>query len=251
MARFAAILAAVAFLLTAWAVSRRIDRRLMDWATWVIVAFVAGARAGHVLANVASFGTEPLRVFALWQGGFSWPAGLIAVVLVTILYWRNIRLIAWSALPLAVGGAIVVTALHFNRPISASLPQAMFETLDGRLLAPASLKGKPIILNMWATWCPPCQRELPMMAEVARANPAATFVFVDQGEDKAAIASFLTKRGIALDTVLLDTHADFARHYQILGLPTTLFLDSDGFVRSDNVGEISRETLIAGIEQLK
>ena len=120
MARFAAILAAVAFLLTAWAVSRRIDRRLMDWAMWVIVAFVAGARAGHVLANVASFGTEPLRVFALWQGGFSWPAGLIAVVLVTILYWRNIRLIALTGYGLAEDQRRVLEAgfdLHLVKPV--------------------------------------------------------------------------------------------------------------------------------------
>jgi len=251
--RFAAILAIAAFFLASEVLARKVDTRFSAWAWWAFVAFVIGARLGHVALHAGSFMAEPWRVIAIWQGGFLLPAGIATAAIFTAIYLRrHLRLAFWTPLPAAIAAfvAVFITQLTAGVP-PTPLPAGTYAALNGRMVVPAEFQGRPIVVNLWATWCPPCRREMPMMADVAASRNDAAFVFVNQGEGRAAVESYLAREGIRLETVLFDSLGEFSRHYAIPGLPGTLFIDSDGRLRSVHVGEISREALLAAIEKLQ
>src|SRR3546814_18391910 len=70
---------------------------------------------------------------------------------------------------------------------------------------PENLAGRPFVVNLWATWCPPCRRELPMLADVA-ANSDIPILLANQGENRQAVADYLLAGGISPRSVVLDTH---------------------------------------------
>lgn len=205
-----------------------------------------------MLLHWQSFSGEPLRIFALWEGGFHWPSGLIAIALSVFLVLRTRRLRLWALLPLALALVVWNTAWQLTGGTQAiALPASAFRTLSGDSHSLSTTSGKPMVINLWATWCPPCRREMPMMAEVAASTEGAEFVFANQGESRDAIERYLTDNGISLDNVLLDPFGDLARHYGAPGLPATLFVGADGVLEHAHLGEISRETLQSRISTLR
>src|SRR3546814_2530180 len=76
--------------------------------------------------------------------------------------------------------------------------------MDGTELTPENLAGKPFAINLWATWCPPCRRELPMLADVA-ANSDIPILLANQGENRQAVADYLFASEISPRSVVLDT----------------------------------------------
>ncbi len=249
--RLAAIAGLVAFLALTSFLAWRVDDRLARWSTWTAFAGVAGARAVHVVQHIDGFFFEPWRIFALWQGGFSWAGGAAAVAaMIVILFVRDRQLFAWGAASVIAGVTITgVTAfLTLSRtdvsPLGVTLPN-----LTGDQVAVGG-EGRPIVLNLWATWCPPCRRELPMMAEIAEAATEVDFLFANQGEQTAQVDTYLRRQGLMLREVVLDPQLMLSRHYSAVGLPATLFLAEDGTVVASHLGEISREVLIEKIEHL-
>jgi thiol-disulfide isomerase/thioredoxin len=248
---FAAIIAALIALLLGWYLAVKVDTRLHPMPVRVICAFALAARLGHVAAHWSSFAAEPIRVFSFWQGGFHWPTGVAAAIIVDLLVLRHPRTIAWSLVPLGSAAFAAAMIISFLAGVpGAPLPSGSFETTDGRVVVPRSLKGRKLVINLWASWCPPCRDELPMMADFAHADHTAEFLFADQGEDIPAIQSFLHARGIALNTVLLDPYGSIAENYQVRGMPTTLFINKDGSVQSVNIGELSKENLGSALAAL-
>ena len=86
-------------------------------------------------------------------------------------------------------------------------------------------------------------RPLPLLAQSAAETPGVTFAFVNQGDDGATIQTYLGEQGIVLPDAYLDPTWRTSTHYQALGLPTTLFVDADGRLAKNHVGEISPEQL--------
>lgn len=250
--RFAGIVAIGVFMLVGEILARKVNERFSNWSWWVVVAFIIGGRLGHVIVHFGSFKTEIWRVVAIWQGGFSVTAGIIAAFIASFFLMRRyVTLLGWSVIPFATAAfaALVVIQLGASTP-PTPLPTNSFLSYNGETVVPASLAGKPLVVNLWATWCPPCQREMPMMAEVAANTDQASFVFVNQGESRPMVESYLQRETITLGSLLLDTLGEFSRHYKTPGLPATLFINSDGKLKSVYMGEISRENLIAGIAEL-
>lgn len=75
----------------------------------------------------------------------------------------------------------------------ARLPDLTLTTLGGTEVRLSDFRGKPLVLNAWATWCPPCRRELPMMVRLAQENPEVRFAFVSQGEGPLVVKNFWRK----------------------------------------------------------
>ena len=105
--------------------------------------------------------------------------------------------------------------------------------------------GKPTVVNFWATWCPPCRREMPMLAKAAAERTDANFVFANQSDAPEKIKTYLASTGLTLDNILIDPRTTLSRHYSIKGYPATLFLDASGVVRNVHFGEIDRAALDA------
>lgn len=90
---------------------------------------------------------------------------------------------------------------------------------------------KAVLVNFWATWCPPCREEIPDLIRLQEAASARglTVLGVDVGESQAKVASFVKKYGINYP-VVLDSDMKVAESYRVVGIPTTLLIDSKGSV---------------------
>lgn len=219
------------------------------WAWNAALAVVLGARLGFVIENWSVFLGAPLDVFAIWQGGFSPWWGVAAGVLTTLWSFRR-RL---TGARVAVVPALVALAVWLGVPAllspaattSARLPQLSLERLEGGTLDVASLEGRPTVINLWATWCPPCRRELPLLDGAQASYPDVQFVFADQGEVRTTVEAYLAERPeLSLDNVVLDGGGRLGSTFESMGLPTTLFFDASGSHVLTHVGELSAAALL-------
>lgn len=130
-------------------------------------------------------------------------------------------------------------------------PDFTVNLTDGSSASLSSLRGTPVMLHFWATWCPPCVRELPLIADAASRYAGRLAVFaVSVGEDERTVSSYLARRGGALASFVsgCDGNAAVARLYQVNAVPMTLFLDSAGKILSVHVGAFSAQKLEAAVE---
>jgi thiol-disulfide isomerase/thioredoxin len=104
------------------------------------------------------------------------------------------------------------------------------QTLDGRPFAGASLKGRPAVLWFWAPWCPTCQKDAPLVARVAAAHPAVTFVGVGAQDQLDALREFTAKYGVDGFTELADTDAAVWARFGVTRQPAYAFVSPDGQV---------------------
>ncbi|MFB2532466.1 redoxin family protein [Paracoccus sp. p3-h83] len=252
--RFTAILAIAAFLIAAEIIGRGRRAAIATWAWQVVVIFVIAGRLGHVALNLGAFWPGLWRIAAIWQGGFWWPAGLVAAWGWTVWRLRPVALWPHAALPVGAAGlaVLLMTALT-SAPAPRPLPDLALAHVDGRgATVPADLAGRPMVINLWATWCPPCRRELPMLIDTAAATPDVTFLFANQGETASVVRDHLTQAGLAMpDHMLLDPASGLASHYRLRGLPVTLFIGTDGQVARLHLGEIAPEVLARDIARLR
>ncbi len=123
-------------------------------------------------------------------------------------------------------------------------PEFTLQTLDGEPLSLSDLRGNAVVLNFWATWCPPCQAEMPELQAVHEAYAAGGLVVlgVNQAEDQATVQAFLDERGLTFP-VVLDLQYEASQRYQVNSLPTTFFIDRNGMIREIVVGQMNAALL--------
>ncbi|MEP7221508.1 MAG: TlpA disulfide reductase family protein [Novosphingobium sp.] len=112
------------------------------------------------------------------------------------------------------------------------MPEITFSDPAGRKLSLASLKGKPLLVNLWATWCAPCVAELPMLDAIASAGATSGMVKViavsqDTGKP-GEVGDFLKSHGIKTLEPWLDPDNNLSFHYNTGNLPSTVLYDSQG-----------------------
>ncbi|WP_299430400.1 TlpA disulfide reductase family protein [uncultured Meiothermus sp.] len=148
----------------------------------------------------------------------------------------------WVALPL-----VVLAGVLLLQPRAASrvevLPSFALEQMDGQTVNLTDFKGKPIVLNAWATWCGPCRREMPLLVQAARAHPEINFVFLNISDGPVAVRAFENELKLKIPNVLLDPDARLSEPLKIQGLPVTLFYDAEGTLVNRHIGEISAAEL--------
>ncbi len=107
-------------------------------------------------------------------------------------------------------------------------PDFELPSLEGPPVRLSDLRGKPVIVNFWATWCPPCRAEMPALQRVAQRYQeyGLTVLLVNQGESPGQVRGFLSSLNITLPALLDDGRA--ATVYRVRGLPTTVFIRPDG-----------------------
>ncbi len=111
-----------------------------------------------------------------------------------------------------------------------ALPDLSFTGLDGAPVRLSSFRGKPLVLNFWATWCGPCVAELPDLDKLAATGTVVLAASADHG-GAAVVKPFLEKHGITHARVVLDAGNDATHAAGVVGYPTTLIIDGQGRLR--------------------
>ena len=257
--RLAALIALAVFLLAVEAVDWRRRRRgapagLGRWPMLVALGWVLAARVGYVAANAAALAAAPLDVLKFWQGGFSAMAGgygaAFAIAASGLSGRRALLPLASAAVLAGLVSNGAMLALSARAPAaSARLPAAAFADLDG-CAAPLAAPGRPVVVNLWASWCGPCRREMPMIEAVAAGAPQVAFRLVNQGETPGAIRRFLAETHLAGGDIRLDPERGLLARFGAIGLPATLFFRADGSLARGVIGEISRAELLSEVAVL-
>ncbi len=127
--------------------------------------------------------------------------------------------------------------------------------LDGRTDSLDRYRGTVVVMNLWATWCPPCREEMPELQRFYRENQSKGVVVlgVDQGESAEAAGAFVKAHGVTFP-ILLDADQQYGRSYAAIGLPTTVIVDRNGHVVRGIDGQLTiaqmREA-VAGVRGAK
>ena len=123
--------------------------------------------------------------------------------------------------------------------------------LEGRPIRLADLRGKAVWLNFWATWCPPCQTETPVIRDLATeyADRGLVVVAVDVQETVEIVRRYAERYGLE-HVIGVDVRADVFRRFKAYVLPTQFFIDTDGVIRSRVLGPLTREAAIREIEAI-
>jgi thiol-disulfide isomerase/thioredoxin len=119
----------------------------------------------------------------------------------------------------------------------------------------AHLKGRVVLINYWATWCPPCRREMPSMERLSQALKGEAFsvLAVDVGEDADTIDAFTSQLDTELSfPILLDTRSRTMQAWKVAGLPTTFLVDKQGRIVASAIGgrEFDHPEIIRAIREL-
>lgn len=129
-------------------------------------------------------------------------------------------------------------------------PDFSLTTLDGEPFTLSKLRGKPVVLNFWATWCGPCRRELPaLQAASERYGDQVAIIGVDQAEAAATVQSYVDSLELTF-AIPMDTDNAVGSTYGVRGLPTTYFIDSQGVIRRVWSGEMNSITLAESVVEL-
>lgn len=215
---------------------------------------IVAARLAFVLRWLPDYLASPRTVFLIGDGGFTWWAGLLAGLGWGAWKLRHVPalrtpLLAGSVAGLLVWGALL-GSLWLMQQSSVSLPTTEMTRLDNERVSLASMSGRPVVVNLWATWCPPCRREMPVLAEGQQSQPGVEFVFVNQGEGPDQIREYLQGEGLTLDNVLLDPFSNLMHEMGARGLPTTLFFGADGRLVDFHMGELTRAGLASKLRAI-
>ncbi|MDR5899025.1 redoxin family protein [Halomonas vilamensis] len=219
------------------------------WFTGLMVAWLIGARAGHIALNAESYAAAPWDVLKLWQAGYHGLWGMLAGLIWSAWTLRERIIAMGGAMAMVIGASSLWLVLMTLSPLGggttvAALPDITLEDLDGNAVhLPALANGHDkVIVNLWATWCPPCLREMPLLADAAE-REGVNVVVANQGEDLLPITRYLDEQGLAFRYALRDPNQQLMVAFESPGLPTTVLFDADGRALSQHVGELTRAQL--------
>ena len=111
--------------------------------------------------------------------------------------------------------------------------------------------GKPMVVNLWASWCPPCRREMPVLAAAQQRETGISFVFANQGENAATIQRYLSASQLDLANVILDRDTRLGFVAGSGTLPLTLFYDASGRLVDTHLGALSAASLASKLDPLR
>ena len=253
-----ALLLTLAALALAWFVGLRSARgAAVDIEPLLVRMLLVGlvaARLAFVWQWRGPYLAHPLSILDPRDGGWALEEGLAAAALYGFYRARaDMRLrrpvfaVLLTAGAVYAGGAIVLLAAPRS---SAPLPALALTATDGKPVVLTAFLGKPLVVNLWASWCGPCQREMPLLSQAQAQRPQANFVFVNQGESSATIDAYLARQGLRLGNVLVDDRLQTGAAFGQRALPTTLFFDAKGRLVSTRIGELSEGVLAQRMAEL-
>ncbi|MCY1402289.1 Thiol-disulfide oxidoreductase ResA [compost metagenome] len=242
-----------AALLSGWLAGRKRGANPESALFSMLLGGLLVARLAFVGRYAEQYTASPWSLLDIRDGGFLLLPGVLTATLIGALHaWRKPDLRPSLAIALLVGGSLwggtsaVISALERSQ----QLPEVALVDLQGRPVDLHALDGRPLVVNLWATWCPPCRREMPVLEAAQKARPDVRIVLVNQGENPEAVRRFFMDQRLAPTDVLLDSDNRLAHATGAYGLPTTLFYDASGQQQYSHMGELSAASLEHGLKKL-
>ena len=225
--------------------SEWLNKRYTGLARWGWMALLIGALGGrlaYALTTPSAYLQEPWTLFYFWQPGYLWWGALAAAGLFTLGYWRRKnpqKNASLTLLGITTASALLLMALLPSGHWGERIPPLPLTSLQGETLNLDQLQGQPLIVNLWATWCPPCRREMPLL-ESYEDDDRLRIVLLNQGESLLAVTNYLDEHQLSFQHLYLDARQQAMAHFNAPGLPTTLFYDAQGQLVDRHIGELSR-----------
>lgn len=154
--------------------------------------------------------------------------------------------------PIAVQGLDGCTGLEDEESVgedSDRLPQVKLPCLNEAREVDVSRLAGPAVVNLWASWCGPCRKEMPMLAQAARRHREVQFVGINTQDRQEAAANLLSETGVTYPQ-LVDVDAVVLADTRVPGLPVTLAVDADGRIVDRVIGEVSRSELATLLDSI-
>jgi cytochrome c biogenesis protein CcmG/thiol:disulfide interchange protein DsbE len=164
-----------------------------------------------------------------WDNKNTW-RGTMAVLLVLGIAW-----IAASRVP--AEQALARTQRPPSPQASFAAPDFSLATRGGDPVTLSSLRGQVVLVNFWATWCPPCRAEMPAIQEVydKYRDQGFTVLAIDVQESEDQVANFADRNGLTIP-ILIDHDGSVSNRYQVKAMPSTFFIDQNGVIQEVTLG---------------
>ncbi len=196
------------------------------------------------------------------SGLFSTPARVITLVASVLMLVLVTGIVAWllgtragksgSYVGTSSGTGVTNAGLQTAVKVGALAPNFALNEIDtGKLLNLTSLRGKPVWVNFWASWCGPCKAEMPEMKQryAKYKDKGLTILGVDDKEDNATVKQFTELNGYNW-TFVIDGDGSVLQQYVVSGIPTHLFLDKNGVIKYLIVGGITGDMMDEGLNKI-
>jgi thiol-disulfide isomerase/thioredoxin len=135
--------------------------------------------------------------------------------------------------------------------VGETAPNFQYTFEDGATTKLSDLQGKKVIVNFWATWCVPCEKEMPALQQAGREHGDSVVVIgVNRDEEAQAIRAFAEEVGVKFP-LIANPERDISQRYRANNLPTTYFINTDGTIGAQRVGEMDYEFIKQQLDQLK
>ncbi|WP_198919197.1 TlpA family protein disulfide reductase [Pseudomonas chlororaphis] len=237
--------------LVGWRVAKRGGENPESVLFGLFLLGMLAARIGFVVAYWKHYRHDLWQIIDLRDGGFlPWPGAIVLLLAALAWGWRRPAL--RKPLGAGVGSGL---AFWLLATLSLSifeqgtrLPEIALRNADGGTVQLTSYQGKPLVINLWATWCPPCRREMPVLERAQQQRPDLTFLFVNQAESMQSVSTFLATQDLNLNNVLFDGSGRLGQAVGSMALPTTLFYSADGRMLGSHLGELSEASLARALE---
>ena len=134
---------------------------------------------------------------------------------------------------------------RFTSPIGQgeTAPDFNLLSLNGQSFSLEEMRGKPVLINFWATWCYPCKEEMPLLESIyAQHSEDLIVVGINQGEKEPDIKDFIEQEKISF-LILLDEKMKVGDLYEVSGYPTSIFIDKNGIIQAVYLGELTTDQL--------
>ncbi|RUO44305.1 redoxin [Aliidiomarina taiwanensis] len=221
-----------------------------------LIVAVLVARCSFVLRFSDLYLASPKQILNIRDGGFDILMGLTAGLLfIAYKAWRQ-RTLVKPLLIATLAGLLVYGGGFYGQQVLKQqhpfVPEITLNTLSAKPVPLAqAFHGQGLVINLWATWCPPCVREMPVLMEAQTQWPNMAIVPVNQGESVAAIKGFFHAHSLAFEHALVDSRSQLSQAVGSSVFPTTLFFDANGLLVDSHIGELSVPRLAAGIQKIE